>query len=423
MAARKKFTRYTQGRNQQVFIPKPLALSNQSTLAGFITNAAAGTLGLYDDAGAVISGAIGATQKFTFVLKHTDGSIRKSTLAAWADVTASKQLYRAAVKCQGSIGYNSSVAGSGMNLAAAPAAGKYYELGIVETTEGNQPYPTWNFEYVALPGDAEIDVVQGLVKQINDTTNVKYKGNAQLVTARAVAAGTYASFTLGGTTPTATFTNGSAVVTLGGTSPVFSGAVGDVIAVSADGSTQPVSANTASQDIYKIIGVNAGVSFTLNRAFQGTTITMTQAQVQGTLLAKVTPITATGIIFTDLQNQENFVLVVRQELQFATISNKFNYTYGVGLSEQIYELDLEGTTFAGNTAKATVFGDAAYGNPDQFGIANGDAETYDMFMLLIRPKQTLTAIPNEGFTTFHITIAAPKSSGGLTASLQTALGV
>lgn len=421
--ARKKFTRYTQGRNQQVFVPKPIALSNQSTLAGFIANAAAGTLGLYDDSNAVISGAIGATVKFSFVLKHSDGSIRKSTQALWSDVTASKKLYTAGVKCQGSIGYNSSIASSAMNLAAAVATGKFYELGIIETTEGNQPYPTWNFEYVAAPGDTEQDVVQGLVKQINDTTNIKYKGNSQLVSARAVGAATYSSFTLGGTGPTATFTNGSAVVTLAGTSPVFNGAVGDFLAVSADGTTQPVSANTASQDIYKIIAVSAGVSFTLNRAFQGTTITMTQAQVQGTLLAKTVTFTATGIIFTDLQLQENFSLVVRQELQYATITNKFVYTYGVGLPEQIYELELEGNTYAGNTAGNTVYGNEAFGNPDKFGAINGDTETYDMFMLLIRPKQTLTAIPNEGFTTLHVTIAAPKSAGGLTASLQTALGV
>lgn len=409
---RKKFTRYTKGRNQQVIIPKPLALdTSDATLKAFIANAAAGTIGIYDDSNNVISGAITSGQTFSVVLKMSDGSIRKTTPLKWSNVTASKKLYTAPVKAQSYLGWNKTT--GAMNLLAVPAAGKFYEIAVIETTEGNQPFPTWNYEYVALPGDAEIDVIEGLVALINNTSNLIYKQNAPIVTAKVKAVATYSNYT---TTGTYTVTNGSTLVALTatGTDP----AVGDYI------SFEPAAtpSNTVG-DVYKVTAVVAGTSFTLNRPYSGATQTFIAAEASGTRVKKVATITATGIEFNGINNQENFKIVARQELKYALITNLAAYTYGVGLSEQIYELELEGNTFAGNTAGNTVYGNEGFGNPDRFGYLNGDAETYDTFMLIGNQTVTLTAMPGNPSLPIHIIIAVPKSAGGLTASLQTSFGV
>lgn len=413
---RNKFARTLKGKNQQVIVGKPIAITTDASLALFLANAPTGEIGVYDGTDALHTNAITATEEFYVAVKKSDGSIKRSTILKWSDVVATRKTYVAPVKAVGSIGWSGT--GGSLNLASAPAAGKNYELAIIETTVGHQPYPTWNYEYTAKVGDVEMDVIQALVKTINDFNSLQYKSNAPLVTAKAKASATYGNYALTGTTPTLTVTFGSTAVTLGGGTPAADVAVGDFI--SFDAAATPTA---AVGDIYKVVAISAGVGFTLNRPYQGATQTFTEAEAEGTRVKKVTVIVATGIVLTAIDIQNTFNVVVRQELVNATIANLSAFTYGNGTSEQITELELEGNTFDGNTAANTQFGNEAFGDPDRFAKDNGEAETYDMFHLRAKQDSTLVSAPAQGKMPLEIILAVPKSAGGLTASLNTLFGL
>lgn len=63
----------------------------------------------------------------------------------------------------------------------AVAAGQYFELGILETTPGNQPFPTWAYGYTALAGDTIDSVLTNLTAQINVSSTIQ--GRDLIVTA------------------------------------------------------------------------------------------------------------------------------------------------------------------------------------------------------------------------------------------------
>lgn len=403
-----KFTRTTKGRNQQVVIPKAAAVSTDATLALFLANAASGVIGVYDANDALHTNAIVAGESFYIVQKNSNGSLRKTNMVAWNDVTVRRKAYVAPVKAIGSLGF-SGTAGA-LNLATAVAVGKLYEFAIFETTEGNQPFPTWNYEYQAIPNDVEYNVLSGLAKKVNDSTNLIYKANKPLVTAKVKVDGTYANYT---TTGTYTVTNGNTLVamTLAATDP----AVGDLIAF--DAAAAPTD---AIGDVYKVTALSAGVSFTLDRPYAGATQTFIAAEASGTRVKKVTAYVNGGLEFTGINDNEHFRISTRQELQYATIVNLSSYTRGNGTYTEIMELELEGNTFAGNTAGNTLFGNEAYGNPDKWVVLT--TETYDTFNIQASQQLVLTGDVSFGKANLNITIAAPKSTGGISASLNTLFG-
>lgn len=407
--ANTRFVKTTKGRNQQVIVGTPIALSTDATIALFLANAPTGEIGVYDGNGARHTDLITANEIVTFLQKKSDGSVKKTTPVKFSALTPTRKSYVAPVKAVGSLGWSGSTGAA--NLASAVAAGKLYEIAIIELTDGFDPFPTWNFEYQAVGTDTELDVMQGLAKKINDFNALSYKSNQPLVYAQVKADATYGNYTTAGT---ATATNGSTTVALTAAMDV---AVGDSISFNA--SAAPTD---AIGDIYKITAVSAGVSFTLNRAYQGATQTFIAAEASGTRVKKVTVPVATGLLFTSLYDNTTFNIIARQELKYATIVNLSAYTRGVGTSEQVMDLELEGNAYDGNTAGNSVYGNEAYGNPDKFANTNGVAETYDYFNLNANPIATLVSPPTQGNWFQQITIAAPKSAGGITAALNTLLG-
>ncbi len=404
----KRFTRYTKGRNQQVVVPKAVAVSADATLALFIANAAVGAIGVYDGNDALHTNLITANETFYIVQKRSDGSIRRTTPMLWSETVVTRKAYVAPVKAVGSLGYSGT--GGALNLPASVAIGKRYEIAIIETTEGNLPYPTWNFEYAAISGDNEYSVLSGLAKQVNDLNHIVYRSNAPLVTAKVKVDGTYANYT---TTGTYTVTNKSAVValTLAATDP----AVGDLI--SFDAAAAPTD---AIGDVYKVIAVVAGVSFTLDRPYAGATQTFIAAEASGTRVKKVTAYVNGGLEFTAINEDEHFRIIARQDLVYATIQNMTAYTKGNGTSDRTAELELEGNTFAGNTAGNTRFGNEAYGNPDKF--VTSSTETYDTFNIVAKKELVLTGDTTSGKYPTYAVIAAPKSAGAISASLNLLFG-
>lgn len=413
MAKPTKFTRYTKGHYEQIVVAKAIAITVQASYAAFVASAAVGEIGVfYGDTNLLVNIALVAGKTYFIAQKRTAGTYR-SPIYTFNGSTFLRTAYVAPVRCTGSLGWNGT--SGAMNLAAVPAAGKQYEFGIIETTEGNDPYPSWNYNYTAKANDTEMDVVQALAKLVNDLTNPIYRTNSALVSVKAKAVGTYGNYTMTGTTPTITFTNGQTLVTLGGTTPTIDAAVNDFLSVDAAATPTAVVG-----DVYKVTGVVAGVSITLNRPFQGATQTFTQAEAQGTRIKKLTVITATGIVFTDLADNEHFRITARSEFLFADISSLLTYVRGNGTYLQVQELEAEGLLIQGNTARNTVFGDAAFGNPDLFVVS--PAETYDLFNFNCTMNANLSNSFESGTHKATFMLAAPKSAGGLSASLNTIFG-
>src|SRR6185369_11331503 len=98
--------------------------------------------------------AITSGEYYTIVQMRSNGQIRRTTTQLWSNTTATRKDYLAPVKCVGSIGWSGTQLAGSLN-APTIAAGQVFELAIIETTEGNQPFPTWNFEYKAITGDTE----------------------------------------------------------------------------------------------------------------------------------------------------------------------------------------------------------------------------------------------------------------------------
>jgi len=70
----------------------------------------------------------------------------------------------------------------------APTPGQIFEIGILETTPGNQPFPTYDYQYVAVQGDTVDSVAAKLVNMINSNLNYANQNRDLIVTASYAAA-------------------------------------------------------------------------------------------------------------------------------------------------------------------------------------------------------------------------------------------
>lgn len=409
--ATKKQSRKTKGFNAQVFVAKPIDYTTDATLALFVANAPTGELGVYDATNALHTDAITSSEEFFFVMRTTEG-VKRTPTYKLSEVTPRKKLYVAPVKQVSYIGWNGT---SGALSNAAVANRKVYGIKVIETTEGNDPFPTWNYEYQANATDTIYEVMLALVNKINDDTAVEHKQNERLVDAKLKANSTLGNFAMTGTTPTLTFTNGSATVTLGGTTPTFDGAAGDLLSVSATATP-----TVAVGDIYKISAVSAGVSVTLDRPYTGATVTLTQAQAQGTRLKKVTVVTAYGIELTAINYDTHFRLAVNEELVNATITVGTAYVKGNGTYDQVLVIEKEGNIYDGFTAYNNEFTDK-YQTPDSFVTVD---ETYDYYHFDVVKTEAGSGL--QGFTERQpsgILIAVAKSAGNVDGTLNTLFGL
>lgn len=72
---------------------------------------------------------------------------------------------------------------AGGTATAAVVAGQIFNLSILETTVGYQPFPTWDYQYVAVTGDTEDTVAAKLVAMINNTQSIQNRDRDLVVTA------------------------------------------------------------------------------------------------------------------------------------------------------------------------------------------------------------------------------------------------
>jgi len=338
-------------------------------------------------------------------------------------------LYTAPTLFTSFLGWN--YAGGNFNNPDVAAVGNNYEFALIQINEGNEPYDVQNFNYTMKPQDVSdavspnLSVACALAKIINNygilqtspgIAAAMYRQSLPLAQADVVVNATLGNFTLGGTTPTMAFTQGSALVVLGGTAPVFNGAVGNYLAVPNDMVSSPTTANV---DVYRIIAVSAGVSITLDRPFKEATTTMTQAQAQGTLLKTVTAVQNVGLKFTAINAGEVWRMAQRDELLYAD-NTAGTFINGSGTAIQVQQLELEGSTFQGDSAKNTAFA-ANFGLQDYFVLLT---DTYDYYFLdYSRTFPTLDDPQQSGSHKGGIVICCPKSAGNTLSQLTTIFGV
>lgn len=77
---------------------------------------------------------------------------------------------------------------AGATAGTAVANNQTFDIAILETTPGNQPFPTYEYMYVATAVDTIDTVITNLVNQINSTANIANKNRDLIVTATYVAA-------------------------------------------------------------------------------------------------------------------------------------------------------------------------------------------------------------------------------------------
>lgn len=421
----KRWSRTTRGANMQVFVSKPINYTVLATYALFVAGAAVGEIGVFnDDATNTLRTTLLTSGNRFFVAQKVsvpDGvnsvtGIKRSGTYAFGDITPRHKVYVAPVRSFNYLGWNGTQ--GGFNLAVTPSINLSYEFAVIETTEGNDPFPTWNYITTFKPTWTQVEIAQDLARQVNDPLNPVYKSNNRLVKAEVLSNGTLSNFTMTGTTPTMTFTNGSAVVTLGGTTPTFNGAVGQYIA-SVDGN---VTIDNTNHNLYRIVAISAGVSITLDRIFEGPTRVLAQAQAQGTAAAGGSiklqgTVTNIGLKLIDLNDDETFRLAVRDQLENADITLG-GFTMGNGTPRVIRQLEIEGQEWQGGTTKSTPQ-DIYFGFQDTFVSIT---DTYDTYNLTYQVRANLIG-PTEAFQTGQIAIACAKSAGNLIANFTTIFGV
>jgi hypothetical protein len=395
----------------QVFVAKAINYTDDATYAAFVANAPNGEFGVFDANGALHTDAITALEEFYFAIR-TSGGVKKSPTYKLSMISPNKRTYVAPVKEVATIGWSGT--GGALNNPTI-AVGQNFGFRIIETTEGNEPYPIWTYDYQAKASDTINDVIEQLAKKVNDRYDLMYRQNEPLVSAKVKAVGTYGNYALTGTTPTLTFTQGSNIVTLGGTTPTSDIAVGDYLSVD----TAATPSNSVG-DVYKVVAVDTvALTITLNRVYTGATIVMSEAQAEGTRLKKVTSITALGLEFTALDFGTHFRTAVYGNLVDADMSIITVYNPGNGTYDDVAAAEREGQTFNGETTKNTEFADR-WGKNDTFSVAG---ETYDIYNFPYIKSEAALAPDSRHFHNGHVMVAAAKSAGNVGATLNTLFGL
>lgn len=255
------------------------------------------------------------------------------------------QEYVAPVKQVTYVGYN----GTSGDLAvqASIANGDEAMVTVVNTTDGRQQFPKRRYTGIMAGSDADYDVALSIVNNIIGVLN----NNDHIVIGEIVGTGTVTEF---GDAADPTFTNGSAVVTFAGNVTLAAG-------------TFVVNSGA----IYKIaVGVAAGTTITLDRPYQGETVTVDQSATVD-VAGAIASITALGIKLTAKNNGEHFKVAVSGVLAGSPISYVTSYNPGSGTYADILALEEEFESYSkGRTAKNYGFSIPAV----RFAVT---AETYD----------------------------------------------
>jgi len=202
MNQRRIYRRNTIGQNTRVFVAKDVDYSTEADFTDFVDNAVDGEMGIFLVAGtdnsdaeaAIKANALVAGDNFFIAQMQVqpDGErlVKKTPVYNYNDIKRKKKEdFCLPVRQVSDIGWNGTN-GDIADVVPAVLVGDIFSVSIIETTEGYQPMPTWNYEYVAKAGDTLVQVVAGLAAAINDANSVVHKENPPIVSATVNSNGT-----------------------------------------------------------------------------------------------------------------------------------------------------------------------------------------------------------------------------------------
>lgn len=407
---REKYSRNTQGWNAQGFFSPttPVALSTKTTLQDFIYTEVEGTIGTYDENGALKTTALVAGS-MTIVQKNSDDSIKKSTELVAGAFTAAKSLYSAAAQQVDYVGYNGT-AGS-LNITIVGGLQEFV-LSIRETTPASQPFPVMEGRAIVRGGNpTDYAIAAKIANDIKNSYDFERNGDNAFVSVNVitdvagtvyVAAGNY------------TFTDGS--------NQVFTSvdATGDAVV----GGYLLLDAGTAGKRTYKITAVTAD-TITLDQNVSVATdtgsLTVTQAAVFST---DQVAIDAAAVGFEIIGKDElvHFSTSVSEDLGDADITLATDWNFGSGEAWQVASIEDECAVFDGWTTANEAFV-TDYGAPDLFV---DDTSTTQYVIYII--EQTNRILPSAGapqnqtLMLANIVVAAVVGSD-LETKMDTILGI
>lgn len=191
-----RYFKSTKGENAEVLVGKATAYTTQATIALFEANAVPGEIGVYNaDTNALITGAAmtAGTRFYTAIMRQINyfGTIKNQlykTTATIYDPTRTRQTnYIAPVKQVTTINFSAATIAYWDAQIAAQAPFSYDDLvnygsiTTIETTPGNEPYPTidWDFEFSNPAGVTTVSTLTYIVARINNPLDIAQKDDGQ----------------------------------------------------------------------------------------------------------------------------------------------------------------------------------------------------------------------------------------------------
>jgi hypothetical protein len=175
MATKTRFNRSLKGENAEVIVTKAIAYTAQGTIALFEANAAEGEVGIYNaDTNVLITAAMATGTRYYTVIKRDGQAFR--TAPVIYDATRTRRTgYIAPVKQVTTINIPASIIGYVLK------EGDYLGLATIETTPGNEPYPTidWDEEIGNPIGATVLAQITAIVARINNPLDLVQKDDGQ----------------------------------------------------------------------------------------------------------------------------------------------------------------------------------------------------------------------------------------------------
>jgi hypothetical protein len=279
------------------------------------------------------------------------------------------------VKQVSAIGYNG-IDGDVNDVVPVVNIGDNYEVSVIETTEGYQPYPTWQYSYTSKIGDTVDTILDNLMAQINDDLSIQNKENEPLVIAEVLGNNTLA----GAPDAAATAENGSPVV-LTSVNP-GAGAFVDI-----DG----INYRVKSSD---------GVTMVLSGPYVGVTGTVT--------IDEITATAEVGLRLTTKETGDTFHIALKESLVHALVRVVTPFKDGTGYNDHVANLEYEGQIFDGTTTVNAQFKDK-WGEQANYRAVN---KGYDVVSLSYDASTPSKALPNSHDSQIgHVVLAGPTPAG------------
>jgi hypothetical protein len=373
-----------------------------TTIEAFARTGLEGQVGIFDDAGALITGALSAGDKFSFA-QIRDSELRRSVELTYGDgnLAITKTPYDATVLQQNAVGYNGTTGSLNLNVVGGL---QEFTVSVRDTTPGNQPFPVAEGRATIRSASVtEYSIVAAIVEDLMNSNDYERNSDIAFVTAEILSNAAQAAI------GTATL-----AVLQGSTRVVYSAAhglsVGDYIGILGVA--------------YRVASVISTTQIEIDRAYAGTTQTAlatgTTVATHGTL-TYVDGTTELGIRLTAVSEDTNFVVSIGDDLVDADTSSLVAWKQGSGEDWQVSLIEDESIVFDGFTTGNYPFVQD-FGKPTKF-VNDGSGITYDLWILKYKKTTASMAFANEqAHHLGYVVLSAPASGDTPGGDYDTVLG-